>query len=181
MVLVSRVKVLSCILFGVVLSLIAGMSSANGGGEGFKEGINYIPIKPGLVVNYGGVGRVRYIKAEISMRVEDIHAAEEVAHNMPVIRDTLIMLLSSMTEEQVSSGEGKELMRQQALVKVNEALESIERPAPETHSDAKKIDKPKKDEKPRDEKSKKEDKSKQDEHKKPLVSDLLFDNLVVQR
>jgi len=159
---------------GIVLPVLA-----EGGGEALKEGINYIAIKPALVVNYGGPGRVKYIKAEISLRTEDAKAAEEVTHHMPLIRDTLIMLISSVTDEQMSTGEGKEKMRQEALVKVNEALEKIDHPV--VHDDEKKPAKkePAKDKKAKDES--KEEKPKKDEPKGPPVSDLLFDNLVVQK
>jgi len=158
--------------------------ASSGGGEKFKEGVNYIAIKPSLVVNYGGPGRVKYIKAELSLRTEDIHSAQEVSHHMPLIRDTLIMLISSVTDEQMASGEGKEKMRVEALAKINEALESVDHPAG-AHEEEKhpakdehaKAEKPKA---KKDEKAKAED-EKHAEHKGPPVSDLLFDNLVVQK
>ena len=175
---------------GVALICLASGFSAHsvlansGGGETFKEGVNYIAIKPPLVVNYGGPGRVKYIKAELSLRTEDIHSAQEVSHHMPLIRDTLIMLISSVTDEQMASGEGKEKMRVEALAKINEALEKADNPnaahgeekalAKDDHAKAEKP-KAKKDEKSKDEDAKKE------EHKGPPVSDLLFDNLVVQK
>ena len=172
-----------------LLFFVSIPSTALAEGAEFAEGINYLPIKPSLVVNYGGPGKVKYIKAEISMRVENAKAAEEVTHHMPLVRDTLIMLLSSMTDEQVSSGEGKELMRQQALAKVNAALEAILHPiipekksAKDDHGKNKSKDSKGKDAK----KDKSKDKSKSKETKEPekpevLVTDLLFDNLVVQK
>jgi flagellar basal body-associated protein FliL len=178
--------------YGVIIALagsvfIAPLVLANDGGETFKEGVNYIAIKPPLVVNYGGPGRVKYIKAELSLRTEDAHSAGEVSHHMPLIRDTLIMLISSVTDEQMASGEGKEKMRVEALAKINEVLEKVEHPANEhadEHKPAKdehtKAEKPKGDKAKKDDKSK-EDDSKKEEHKGPLVSDLLFDNLVVQK
>jgi len=185
--------------FGVIIGLagsafISASALASSGGETFKEGVNYIAIKPPLVVNYGGPGRVKYIKAELSLRTEDAHSAQEVTHHMPLIRDTLIMLISSVTDEQMASGEGKEKMRVEALAKINEALEKVDHPAGENsdeHKPAKdehakpekKGDKAKKGDKSKDEKSKDEEKSdeKKEEHKGPPVSDLLFDNLVVQK
>jgi flagellar basal body-associated protein FliL len=174
---------------GVALICLASGFAAHsalansGGGETFKEGVNYIAIKPPLVVNYGGPGRVKYIKAELSLRTEDAHSAQEVSHHMPLIRDTLIMLISSVTDEQMASGEGKEKMRVEALAKINEALEKAENPNA-AHGEEKA---PAKDEhaKPEKSKGKKDEKSKDDEkhaeHKGPPVSDLLFDNLVVQK
>lgn len=170
-------------------SFLPSLALASGGGETFKEGVNYIAIKPPLVVNYGGPGRVKYIKAELSLRTEDAHSAQTVSHHMPLIRDTLIMLISSVTDEQMASGDGKEKMRVEALAKINEALEKMENPAGEqgdAHKPAKdehaKVEKPKakKDEKAKDEKPK-DDEGKKEAHKGPPVSDLLFDNLVVQK
>jgi flagellar protein FliL len=161
--------------------------ASGGGGDTFKEGVNYIAIKPPLVVNYGGVGRVKYIKAELSLRTEDIHSAQEVAHHMPLVRDTLIMLISSVTDEQMASAEGKEQMRVEALAKINAVLDHALHPAapkdaahakPEKH----KAGKAKKGEKSKDEhEPEKSDEDEPAEHKGPLVSDLLFDNLVVQK
>lgn len=163
-------------------SLMASPAFASGGGESFKDGVNYIAIKPPLVVNYGGPGRVKYIKAELSLRTEDVHSAQEVTHHMPLIRDTLIMLISSVTDEQMASGEGKEKMRLEALAKINEALEKAINP------NAAHLEKPAKAEPVKADKSKakKDDKAKVEDVKKeepkgPPVSDLLFDNLVVQK
>lgn len=181
-------RMIKMALVSLGLVFFASIASANES-AGFAEGINYLPIKPSLVVNYGGPGKVKYIKAEISMRVEDAKAAEEVTHHMPLVRDTLIMLLSSMTDEQVSSGEGKELMRQQALTKVNAALEAILHPvvaekksAKDDHGKTKSKDSKTKNAKSKDKKDKSKDKdAKAVEKPEVLVTDLLFDNLVVQK
>jgi flagellar protein FliL len=158
------------------LALVAPMAIANaGGGQSFAEGVNYLPIKPSVTANYGGEGKIRYIKADISMRVESKHAAEEVTHHMPVVRDTLIMYMSSLTDADISSGEGKDAMRKEALRKLNEALDLQLGHA--TVDDKKETKK---------NKSKKaKDAEESDDHASaehgPLISDLLFDNLVVQK
>lgn len=174
----------------VSLTLASGGVFASGGGATFVEGVNYLPIKPPVVVNYGnsGVGKVKYIKAEISLRVEDAHSAEEVSHHMPLIRDTLIMLLSTATDEQMSSGEGKDEMRTEALEKVNEAIEEqIAAGLPKTRS---KKSAHGKSEAATDEHGKKDEHAKSDRPKRTAkksaashgpVTDLLFDNLVVQK
>lgn len=155
---------------------------AEGGGETFKEGVNYLPIKPALVVNYGGPGKVKYIKAEISLRVENAHSAEEVTHHMPLVRDTLIMLISSVTDEQMSTGDGKEQMRVDALAKLNHVLEAAEHPeAAGEHKDDHKKDEHKKDEHKEDKKDAHGKESTKKKEAGPLISDLLFDNLVVQK
>jgi uncharacterized membrane protein YukC len=106
---------------------------------------------------------------------------------MPLIRDTLIMLISSVTDEQMASAEGKEKMRLEALAKINVVLQHAIDPAAEKAAaealakpEKPKADKAKKSEKSKDE-AEKSDEAKSAEHKGPPVSDLLFDNLVVQK
>jgi len=170
------------IVAAAVVSLLSGsVFASGGGGDSFKEGVNYIPIKPHLVVNYGGSGKVKYIKAELSLRTEDLHSAQEVSHHMPLIRDTLIMLISSVTDEQMASADGKEKMRLEALGKINAALDHAIHPAGSKAAadDHGKQEKPKTEEKPKTDEKEHDDKAA--EHSGPLVSDLLFDNLVVQK
>lgn len=164
---IGLVRGLMCIL-GTAF-FVENVFGGGGGGETFKEGINYIPIKPALVVNYGSIARVRYIKAEISLRTEDATNAAEVAHHMPLIRDTLIMLISGVTDEQMGSGEGKEKMRQEALAQINEALEEIDNPSDEHEEPAKPTkDEHKKDEKPKGEAEKGDHPKEHAKKKRPM-------------
>lgn len=82
----------------------------------------YIPFKPEFVVNYGGPGRLKYIRADISVRLDNGGAAESVRHHMPYIRNNLVMLLSAQTDETIGSQEGKEALRQEALNEVREVI-----------------------------------------------------------
>ncbi len=84
----------------------------------------YVPIKPAFVVNYGGQGRLRYLKAEISLRVADAAVENAVRHHLPYIRNEIILLFSKQTEEVLDTLEGKELLRQQALEAINLVLET---------------------------------------------------------
>jgi flagellar FliL protein len=88
-----------------------------------KPGAIYIPLKPAFVVNYGGAGRLKYIKADISLRLQDSTAANSVRHHMPYIRNNLMMLFSAQTDESISSQEGKEALRQEALQTVREVIQ----------------------------------------------------------
>lgn len=83
----------------------------------------YIPIKPPFVVNYGGAGRLRYIKAEVALRLDSPDAANSVRHHLPYIRNELVMLFASQTNESIASQEGKELLRQEALQAVREVIQ----------------------------------------------------------
>lgn len=108
------------------LSLGASGALASGGGNAPAEGVNYIAISPPLIVNYGGPGKVRYIKAELSLRAENAADATEVMHHLPLIRDRLVSILSAQTEEVISTAEGKEYLRVYALAEINKALLKVE-------------------------------------------------------
>lgn len=82
----------------------------------------YIPFKPAFVVNYGGPGRLKFLKADISVRLTDAKAANSVRHHMPYIRNNLVMLFSAQTDESISSQEGKEALRQEALAEVRNVI-----------------------------------------------------------
>lgn len=86
------------------------------------EGQIYVPLSQPLVVNYGGPGRLKYLRAEISIRVEDGSDAAVIRHHMPLIRHKMVMLFSRQGEETVNTQAGREQLRQMALSETNEAL-----------------------------------------------------------
>lgn len=110
----------------MVLATTIPALASGGGTKGVAAGINYIPITPPLVVNYGGPGKSRYIKAELSIRSENAPDATIVMHNLPLIRDRLVSILSAQTDEIVGSAEGKEYLRLYALAEINKALLQVQ-------------------------------------------------------
>ena len=110
-----------------VLAVVAGLCMAlpvwaQDGETAVVERAIYIPIKPAFVVNYGGAGRLRYLKAELSVRVAGTNAANSIRHHMPYIRNNLILLFSRQMQENLDNQEGKELLRQEALQEINNIL-----------------------------------------------------------
>ena len=81
----------------------------------------YIELKPAFVTNFGGPGKLRYLKTDITLRVAAT-GVPAIRHHMSQIRHVLIMLLSRQGEEDISSMEGKELLRQRALEEVRALL-----------------------------------------------------------
>lgn len=82
----------------------------------------YLPLKPAFVVNYGGKGHLRYLKTEMSVRLENTDVANSVRHHLPLVRNNLVMLFARQTEEQINSQEGRELMRQDALAEIRKIV-----------------------------------------------------------
>jgi len=194
--------------FVALIGLTALPAFASGGGPKVAEGVNYIAIEPALVVNYGGPGKARFIKAELSLRTETGPDAMEVMHHLPLIRDRLISILSSQTEEIISTAEGKEYLRVFALAEINKALLKVEGHSVDGHDDKHGAD----DKHSADDKKGSDKKAEADEHKstepkhdeavatehaettavvlpsvadvKPVkgpASDLFFNNFVVQK
>ena len=83
----------------------------------------YIELKPNFVVNHiGDDGRLRYIKTSISIRT-DVNSKELIEANMPLVRDAIVMFLSSRTTQQVTGAIAREKTREEAALAVNDALQ----------------------------------------------------------
>lgn len=125
---------IKCVLMCLVLGL-AGVSwaedeadaeaPAEEGEEGavVEQQAIYLPLKPPFVINYGGAGRLRYLKTEVSVRVTTIDAANSIRTHMPFVRNDLLMLFASQTNKTVSSQEGKEKIRADALERIRDIVE----------------------------------------------------------
>lgn len=87
-----------------------------------EDGELYVPLSEPLVVNYGGPGRLKYLRAEISLRLDKSRDASVIRHHMPLIRHHLVMLFSRQGEEEINTQSGREQLRQTALAETNALL-----------------------------------------------------------
>ena len=109
--------------FCVIFTLFAYRAFAQDASEAaVAERSVYIPIKPAFVVNYGGQGPLRYLKAEVSVRVKGASSANAIRHHMPYIRNNLILLFSRQSVDDLDTLEGKEQLRQEAMVEIERIL-----------------------------------------------------------
>ncbi len=90
------------------------------------EDVRYVDLTPPLVTNYGGPGRMKYIKAEVSLRVNSLDAFRAVVHHNPSLRHALVMLLSRQTDDSVEGIEAKETLRVAALGELQAVMEAEE-------------------------------------------------------
>jgi len=88
---------------------------------------NYYGLGPSFVTNYDGAGRLKYLKTDISMRLEP-GAAVMIDKHLPYLRNRMVVLLAAQIEENLTSTEGKELLRLQALGEIRTALDFLEGP-----------------------------------------------------
>ena len=112
--------------------------------EGDAPKVSYISLSPPFVGNYGldGTTKLKVFKADIALRVTGPEALAAVKANEPLIRNQLVGLFTQQTNEAMSTVEGKEKLRQQALKQTQQVMN--------------------------------------DETGKPVVEDLLFNNLIIQ-
>lgn len=83
----------------------------------------YFPLKPAIVVNFQARGRQRFLQAEVTLMTRDRAVIDAIETHMPMIRNSLILLFGGQEYEELQTVEGKENLRQQALVKIQELLE----------------------------------------------------------
>ncbi len=108
----------------LLTSLLSTVAYANTGKTA------YVELTPDFVVNHlDDNGQLKYIKASITIRTDE---AERVIilRNMPLIRDALVMFLSSRTSDQITGALAREETRKEATVKVNDALKEETGQAP---------------------------------------------------
>ncbi|WP_090510065.1 flagellar basal body-associated protein FliL [Pseudomonas marincola] len=133
------------LLFAMLAALVSVQAIAQESAEG-EEGkptVAYVSLVPALVGNFGSGPKLKFYKADVSLRVTGAEAQAKVEHHEPLIRNQLVMLFSQQTEEGLSAPDAKEALRQEALKQVQQVLAT--------------------------------------EEGEPLVEDLLFNNLILQR
>jgi flagellar FliL protein len=80
-----------------------------------KEPAQYVKLEPPFVVNFEAKGLMRFLQVAVEVMTRDPVTAELIKKNDPMIRNDLIMLLGSQPYEKISSREGKEQLRAEAL------------------------------------------------------------------
>jgi flagellar FliL protein len=75
-----------------------------------------------FIVNLGDEDRARYLKATLQLEFYDAKVPEVFPSLVPQIRDLLITLFSSRTFAEVRTPEGKLQLREDAINRINRAL-----------------------------------------------------------
>jgi flagellar protein FliL len=84
----------------------------------------YVKLDPPFVVNFEAKGLMRFLQVAIEIMTRDPATADAIKKNEPMIRNDLIMLLGSQKYETISSREGKDQLRAEALKVVATIIES---------------------------------------------------------
>lgn len=76
----------------------------------------YLKFEEPFIVNLADSGRLMQVGVEVMAR--DQVALDAVSRHMPAVRNSLLMLFSSQTMDEINSKSGKETMREMALAAV---------------------------------------------------------------
>jgi|GEM_PF-2154977 len=99
---------------GIILAILLGISQ--------NSLAEYIKLEPAFTVNLSSPQEIKFAQVSVQVRVATSEAAKALETYNPPIRDALIMLLSTKTAEQVSSRQGKEELRKQAIEAIRKVL-----------------------------------------------------------
>ncbi len=81
------------------------------------------PIEP-FIINLAGEGGKRFLKLTMELEMGDNDFSEEITANLPKIKDSIIMLLSNKTFEEIYTFEGKLKLRDEITRRINSFLVS---------------------------------------------------------
>ena len=75
-----------------------------------------------FIVNIGDRDRDRYLKLKAELELSTEAVAQELEQRLPQIRDLIISLLGSKSFDEIRSIEGKDLLREEVLQRINALL-----------------------------------------------------------
>jgi flagellar FliL protein len=82
----------------------------------------FFELAPPFVVNFTNPGRTRFLQVAVQVAAESPAVVENIQKFAPVIRNNLVLLLSSQNSEELRSREGKEKLRGEVLTEIQTIL-----------------------------------------------------------
>lgn len=82
----------------------------------------YIELNPPFVVNFEPGGTARFLQVAVQLKTRNPEMVSFLEHNVPAIRNDLLMLFGNKQLEEVSTLEGKEALRESALQAVRQII-----------------------------------------------------------
>jgi flagellar protein FliL len=82
----------------------------------------FVELDPPFVVNFGPGSSARFLQVAVQLMTRDPHIVEFLKSNNPIIRNDLLLLFGNKQVEEVSTNEGKEALREAALVAVRKII-----------------------------------------------------------
>jgi flagellar FliL protein len=98
-------------------------AGGHGGEAGGKEGAgsNIYPLEPFIVNIYDGQ-ELRYLKVKIEMEMVGVGVKSEIDARLAPIRDSILVLLSSKTLQDIQDVQGKNQLKEEILGAINKNI-----------------------------------------------------------
>ncbi len=100
-----------------------GKEGGHGGKEGAAAASRYLTLDP-FILNLADVESNRYLKISVSIEFADPRTIKEAEGKVPVIRDALVLLMSSLTYGEIHSVEGKITLQSEIQNRLGKILET---------------------------------------------------------
>jgi flagellar FliL protein len=113
----------------IILALCVATAFARAeGGEESAGGVKYVTLQPAFVTNYGvtKTGRLTYLKADVTLKVADPEGEAALKYHTPALRNALVLLFSRQEDAAVSSSDGREQIRKEALTQLRDIMQAEE-------------------------------------------------------
>jgi flagellar FliL protein len=130
----KKVIVLAVLVLVLVAGAVAATLSLTGafprkadakGGDAVKAAASaelapptYINLDPPFTVAFGQGDGPQFLQTRISLTTRDPEVKKTIDANMPAVRNSLVMLLSSQNPDELRARAGKEKLRAQALAAI---------------------------------------------------------------
>lgn len=85
---------------------------------------SYLALDPAFVVNLESQDEARYLQTEVQLMSRDALALDAAKVHVPLIRNSLLMLLGQQKPDSIASREGKEQLQKAALAEVQKVLQA---------------------------------------------------------
>ena len=127
-IIIPLVLIISTLAGLYVGGVIGGGGSKHEGEQGESENevvapAIYVALDPAFVVNFADGGKARFLQVTVEVMTRHKEVEEQVKNHMPVIRNNLVLLFSSQSYDTVSTLEGKEALREEALGVIQKIME----------------------------------------------------------
>ena len=92
--------------------------------------LHYLTMVPEFIVNFGPDSKVRYLQVDLQIATRDETALATVNTYRPVIRNDVLVLLSSVKFDDLKDRAGKEALQKKLLHAINKVIKSASYVAP---------------------------------------------------
>lgn len=110
------------LLMALCLPLMVQASEEEDGEKAPALAVAYVTLTPALVGNFGDGPKLKFFKADLSLRVSGPDVEAKIKHHEPLIRNQLVMLFSQQTDEAMAAAGSREVLRAEALKQVQDVM-----------------------------------------------------------